>query len=156
MGCGKTTLASYLAKSLQREWIDLDAVIEEKEGQKIAHIFKKKGEAYFRKLEEECLYNIHQSTNKIISTGGGIVGSEVNRKLLKQGISIYLDWPFKELYRRIAGDPSRPLAKSYEQLQELYMMRRPLYEESSTLHIKCENETPFSLNQYILEYLDVK
>lgn len=156
MGCGKTTLANYLAKSLQREWIDLDVWIEKETGTKIAHIFEEKGEVYFRKLEEELLFKIHQSKNKIVSTGGGIIGSETNRKLLKEGICIYLDWPFPELYRRIAGDASRPLVKSYDQLQELYNRRRSLYEESCTLHIKCENETPYSLNQYILEHLDIK
>lgn len=156
MGCGKTTLAHYLARSLQWEWIDLDLWIEKEAGMKIAHIFEEKGEAYFRKLEEDLLFRVHQSENKVISTGGGIIGNEVNRKLLKQGTCIYLDWPFPELYRRIAGDASRPLAKSYEQLQKLYETRRPLYEASCTLHIQCEDDTPYSLNQYILEQLEIK
>ncbi|MEF9959712.1 MAG: shikimate kinase [Niameybacter sp.] len=156
MGCGKTTLASTLAKSLQREWIDLDERIVCQEQMPIAHIFEQKGEAYFRQVEAALLQEISCTSGKIISTGGGIVGDKRNQDSLKKGICIYLDWPFEELYTRIADDATRPLAKSYDQLKALYETRKPLYEASCTLHVNCTGQTPYHLKHYLIETLALK
>lgn len=156
MGCGKTTVASTLARSIQREWIDLDEWIVREEKMPIPHIFEQKGEVYFRALESRLLQETLTLSGKVVSTGGGIIGKEINRTCLNQETCIYLDWPFEELYRRIAGDTSRPLVKSYEQLKALYEARRPLYEASCTLQVKCEGHTPYSLTNYLVDVLKLK
>ena len=51
MGSGKTTVGKKLNQNLNIDFIDLDEFIEQKEGLKIAEIFKQKGEIYFRKQE---------------------------------------------------------------------------------------------------------
>lgn len=55
MASGKTTLGEQLAASMKVPFVDLDALIEEKENRTVAQIFSERGEAEFRKLEERYL-----------------------------------------------------------------------------------------------------
>ena len=71
MGSGKSTIGSILSKKLQFQFIDIDKKIEESEREKITTIFEKKGESYFRKLEEKITTNILASKNQVVSLGGG-------------------------------------------------------------------------------------
>ena len=55
MGCGKTTVGQMLAKSLSYEFVDTDELIEKTLCIGIPQIFAEKGEAFFRKKEQEIL-----------------------------------------------------------------------------------------------------
>ena len=58
MGCGKSSVGRRLSELLCCRFIDLDNVIEEREGRTIAEIFAEDGEAGFRNLELKVLDNI--------------------------------------------------------------------------------------------------
>ena len=53
MGVGKSTIGLNLSRKLSYSFIDIDKLIERKEGVSIDIIFKNKSEQYFRKLENE-------------------------------------------------------------------------------------------------------
>ena len=53
MGVGKSTIGKNLANKLSYTYVDIDRIIEEKEGSTINIIFKSKGENYFRMLENK-------------------------------------------------------------------------------------------------------
>ena len=53
MGVGKTTLGKIVAKKQSLKFIDTDLNIEKKCSMKIAEIFEKKGEEFFRLWEEK-------------------------------------------------------------------------------------------------------
>ncbi len=134
MGSGKSRLGHILAQKLSRTFVDTDALVEKKAHFTVADIFEKQGEAYFRKLETETIAELAQRTNLVVALGGGAVLDEKNRVLLKQGLWVFIDPPFAALKERIMRRTHRPLAKSVEQLDELYKTRRPFY-EMAPIHV---------------------
>ena len=142
MGSGKTTIA----RKLDSDFVDMDALLEERLGMSIARFFEEKGEVAFRQLEEEVLADLLK-TDKVISTGGGIVISPRNRALLKQNPdNIYLKADFETLYQRISADEDnqRPLflKNSKEGLAAIFNERQVWYEEVVTKVIDVSKLSP--------------
>ena len=129
MGAGKSTIA----RGLDPDYIDMHALIEERLGMSIANFFAEKGEVAFRQVESEVLADLLK-TDRVVSTGGGVVISQRNRDLLKTNPdNIYLKADFETLYQRIAADKDnqRPLFlnKSKEELARIFQERQAWYEE---------------------------
>ena len=129
MGSGKTTIA----RQLDSDFVDMDALLEGRLGMPIARFFEEKGEAAFRQIEEEVLADLLK-TDQVVSTGGGVVISQKNRDLLKQNLdNIYLKADFETLYQRISADKDnqRPLflKNSKEDLAAIFKERQAWYEE---------------------------
>ena len=142
MGSGKTTIA----RKLDPDFVDMDALLEDRLGMPIARFFEVKGEAAFRQLEEEVLADLLK-TDKVISTGGGIVISPRNRALLKQNAdNIYLKAGFETLYQRISADKDnqRPLflKNSKEDLAAIFKERQVWYEEVASKIIDVSKLSP--------------
>ena len=142
MGSGKTTIA----RKLDSDFVDMDALLVDRLGMPIARFFEEKGEAAFRQLEEEVLADLLK-TNKVISTGGGIVISPRNRALLKQNPdNIYLKADFETLYQRISADKDnqRPLflKNSKEELLAIFNERQAWYEEVASKVIDVSKLSP--------------
>ncbi len=55
MGCGKSTLGRKLARRLGVDFIDTDALVEEREGASVADVFRYEGEERFREAERRVL-----------------------------------------------------------------------------------------------------
>ena len=84
MGSGKTTLGKIVSKKLNMKFIDIDHEIESKENMKISDLFKKKGEVFFRKLEERISLQNLKKNNSVISLGGGaFINKKVQKEVLK-------------------------------------------------------------------------
>ena len=137
MGAGKSTIA----RGLDPDYLDMDALIEKRLGMSITEFFSEKGEGAFRQLESEVLADLLQ-TDQVVSTGGGVVISQRNRDLLKTNTdNIYLKADFETLYQRIAADKDnqRPLFlnNSKEELVAIFQERQVWYEEvaSRTLDV---------------------
>lgn len=142
MGSGKTTIA----RKLDSDFVDMDALLEDRLGMPIARFFEEKGEAAFRQLEEEVLADLLK-TDKVISTGGGIVISPRNRALLKQNPdNIYLKADFETLYQRISADEDnqRPLflKNSKEDLAVIFKERQAWYEEVASQIVDVSSLNP--------------
>ena len=142
MGSGKTTIA----RKLDSDFVDMDALLEDRLGMPIARFFEEKGEAAFRQLEEEVLADLLK-TDTVISTGGVIVISPRNRALLKQNPdNIYLKADFETLYQRISADEDnqRPLflKNSKEDLAVIFNERQAWYEEVASKVIDVSKLNP--------------
>ena len=142
MGAGKSTVA----RGLDPDFVDMDAMLEERLGMSIARFFEEKGEGAFRQVEEEVLADLLK-TDKVISTGGGIVISPRNRALLKQNSdNIYLKADFEILYQRISADKDnqRPLFlnNSKEDLATIFDERQIWYEEVASQIVDVSRLSP--------------
>ena len=142
MGAGKSTIA----RGLDPDFVDMDALLEDRLGMPIARFFEEKGEAAFRQIEEEVLADLLK-TDQVISTGGGIVISPRNRALLKQNPdNIYLKADFETLYQRISADKEnkRPLFlnNSKEDLAAIFDERQAWYEEVASQIVDVSSLSP--------------
>ena len=132
MGAGKSTIA----RGLDPDYLDMDALIENRLGMSIAEFFAEKGEETFRQIESEVLAELLE-TDQVVSTGGGVVVSQKNRDLLKTNSdNIYLKADFETLYQRISADKDnqRPLFlnNSKEELAAIFQERQAWYEEAAS------------------------
>ena len=142
MGAGKSTIA----RGLDPDFVDMDALLEEQLGMPIARFFEEKGEAAFRQIEEEVLADLLK-TDQVVSTGGGVVISQKNRDLLKKNPdNIYLKADFETLYQRISDDKDnqRPLFlnNSKEDLAAIFDERQAWYEEVASQIVDVSNLNP--------------
>ena len=147
MGAGKSTIA----RGLDPDYIDMDALIEERLGMSIADFFAKKGEVAFRQVESEVLADLLK-TDRVVSTGGGVVISQRNRDLLKTNPeNIYLKADFETLYQRIAADKDnqRPLFlnNSKEELAAIFKERQAWYEEVASRVLDVTKLSPEEITE---------
>ena len=147
MGAGKSTIA----RGLDPDYIDMDALIEERLGMSIADFFAENGEEAFRQVESEVLADLLK-TDRVVSTGGGVVISQRNRDLLKTNPdNIYLKADFETLYQRIAADKDnqRPLFlnKSKEELARIFQERQAWYEEVASRVLDVTKLSPEEITE---------
>jgi len=111
MGSGKSYLGKRLAQNLHIDFLDLDELIELKNGMSIAEIFAKKGEAFFRQTESDCLKSLKNQDHKIIALGGGTPCFFDNMDWINEhGVSIYLKTATDVLVQRLRNEKDkRPL-----------------------------------------------
>jgi len=120
MGSGKTLIGKLIAKELNYKFIDSDKIIEKNTQKSIKNIFHNKGEAEFRKIEENTIINIGNERKIVLSLGGGAILSSQTRKLLKTHfITVFLDTDFEILQQRLKKSYKRPLLINENILQKI-------------------------------------
>jgi shikimate kinase len=133
MGAGKTSVGRALSRKLGWRFEDLDDRIQAREGRGIPEIFQHSGEAHFRRSEVAALVELlreSESSPVVAALGGGAFVQEEIASLLADagGMTIFLDAPAEELWRRCANDAvNRPLRRKEAEFRQLYEARRPRY-----------------------------
>lgn len=134
MGSGKSEIGKRLSEILDFKHVDLDEKFEKTYGP-IDSFFKTNGEKSFRKIESEILKKFSKYENVVISTGGGIVEEEENRKILSNMKTFYLKVPLPILWKRAKGS-DRPLAKNEKNFTKLFEKRKKLYEAFENVNVE--------------------
>ena len=142
MGVGKSTVGKILAKKLNYKFVDIDKLIEDKEGSSINFIFKNKSESYFRKIENDITLSELKKRNSVISLGGGAFLNDAIRKSAKKlSASFWLDVPINSLIKRLKKNNKRPLLfkkNTKEEIKKIYFDRKKIYNEAD-YRIKCDS-----------------
>lgn len=155
MGSGKTTIARILTEKLTGfALIDTDSLIITKEKHTINEIFEENGENYFRKIESEILKDVLKNDNQIISTGGGIIKSVDNLRLLKENsVVFYLKASPDTLYERVKNNKERPLLNVEAMREKIIILldeRENFYQKAHHIII-TDNKTPDIIVNEILK-----
>ena len=96
-GSGKSTVGVLLAKALGLSFVDVDLVIQRREGALLQEILDTQGAEAFLDAEEEAVLSL-QCQNAVIAPGGSAVCREKGALYLKElGRVIYLRVPLEEL-----------------------------------------------------------
>ena len=153
MGSGKSTIGYLLSKSINLKHVDIDKLIEKETGLKIYDIFEKKGEEYFRNLEEKITLKLLKSKKNIISLGGGgFINKNIRKEVLNNNISFWLKWKSSTIIQRILKSKKRPLTKNATEndLKKLINDRLKIYSEAN-FKINCENLKKSMITKQIIE-----
>src|ERR1700730_6229594 len=136
-GSGKTTIGHRTADLLGWSFVDTDDVLAERMGMPAGQVLVEYGEERFRQLESEALHELADGVRVVISTGGGMVISEANRKFMREhGLTVYLQARVETAWKRTQETSvqiPRPLItgeNGLQRLQDLYTRRRKWYEEA--------------------------
>lgn len=151
MGVGKTTIGRKLAKVLKLPFTDTDSLITEEHGP-IPAIFEERGEAEFRRLEENAMHKAIREAG-VVATGGGAVISPLTRKRLKDVTVVYLSTDGKHIGSRLRNG-NRPLIQNgLEDWRRIYEERKPLYRETSNFEVNTSGQPINSSIQEIIKKL---
>ena len=127
-GSGKSVIGKILAEKLKRKFIDVDRVIEKREGLLLGDVLKKYGAKDFLHVEEEACLSI-KAQGAIVAPGGSVIlEPRAVRHFKKTGTLIYLRVGLKELRRRLGDLRKRGVVPAKGGLKGIYDLRRPLYE----------------------------
>ncbi|HZM35636.1 MAG TPA: shikimate kinase [Burkholderiales bacterium] len=160
MGAGKTTVGRLLARRLKLRFIDCDQELERRCGVKIPLIFEIEGEPGFRARESQVLAALAALDGVVLGTGGGVVLSEENRRLLaERGTVVYLRATPEDLYERVRHDRNRPLlagADPLARLRELHAQRDALYRATADVVVDTGKQTVLALTRGLIDKLGAR
>ena len=158
MGTGKTAVGQLLAEKLDRRFIELDSLIEQKAGKSIPQIFEQDGEIAFRELEIEATKEVATHKKAVIACGGGIVLNQINvDRLRENAVVVYLTASPGVILRRVAGEAGqRPLLKVENPdltVKEMLAFRRPFYQRAADITISTSKLSSSAVAEKIIEKL---
>ena len=158
MGSGKTSLGLLVSKKLDLEFFDIDKIIEDKLGLSISNIFEKKGEKFFREIEEKITLDTLKNKRGIISLGGGaFLNNKIRSEILNNHISFWLKWDNFTLLKRIKNSQKRPIAINASNTELINMIKkRSNFYVKARYKVNCENLTKNQLLKKIIDIYESK
>jgi len=140
---GKTAVREILAPELGMDFLDTDALIEEKACCSIEALVSLKGWDHFRKIEKGLVQDLSTGDNLVIATGGGVVMDEGNVKNLKKNSWIvWLKGRPEVLKERMERDqrsgkgrPSLTGSDPLEEIEHVLSIRNHLYGQAGNFMV---------------------
>ena len=157
MGSGKSSIGNLVSKKLNLPFIDIDSLIVEITGMSISELFKKKGEIFFRSLEERITLKSLKQINNIVSLGGGgFINAKIRKEILANHFSFWLNWDESILIERIRNSKKRPIAfKSTDQEIRAMIKNRSKIYSNAEFKINCNKLTKTEIVDKIIKIYEL-
>jgi shikimate kinase len=157
MGSGKSSIGSLVSKKLNLPFVDIDNLIVENTGMSVSEIFEKKGERYFRNVEEKITLKSLKKVNIVVSLGGGgFVNAKIRKEVLSKHFSFWLNWDESILIKRIKGSKKRPLALRSTDLEIRTMIKnRSKIYSNAQFKINCNKLTKTEIVKKIIKIYEL-
>ena len=135
-GSGKSTVGVVLAKALGLRFLDVDLLIQEREGALLQELIDSRGVERFLDLERDAVCSL-DCRDTVIAPGGSCVCREESIAHMRQlGTVVYLKLSPEEVAGRIHNMASRGIALSPGQtLADVYRYRAPLYDQCAHITV---------------------
>ena len=157
MGSGKSSIGNLVSKKLDLPFVDVDNLIVEDAGMSISEIFEKKGENYFRNLEEKTTLKCLKKIKNVISLGGGgFINAKIRKEILTDHFSFWLNWDDSTLIRRIKNSKKRPLVfkATDQEIRKIIKYRSKIY-SNAQFKINCNKLTKAEIVKKIIKIYEL-
>ena len=157
MGSGKSSIGNLVSKKLNLEFVDIDNLIVENTGMSISEIFEKKGEDYFRNLEEKITIKSLKKTKNVVALGGGgFINTKIRKEILSNHFSFWLNSDESTILKRIKGSKKRPLAiKSTDHEIKMIIKNRSKIYANAQFKINCNKLTKTEIVKKIIKIYEL-
>jgi len=153
MGSGKTTVGPLIAAGLGWSFIDVDDVIAAEAGCSIAELFRRQGEAEFRRRERAAIARLAQGDRLVLALGGGAIEDTNTRTSLLANpdtLLVHLEIELATTLARCNGTENlRPILADQANLAARYAKRLPLY-RMAHLSVAVDALTPQQVAETII------
>ena len=141
-GAGKSTVGVVLAKALGMKFLDVDLVIQEREGALLQQLIDARGVERFLDLERDAICSL-DCRGTVIAPGGSCVCREESIAHMRRlGTVVYLQLSLADVEGRIHNQASRGIALSPGQtLADVYRYRAPLYEKCAHITVPIRGQS---------------
>ena len=139
---GKSTVGVLLAKRLGYSFVDVDLIIQEKEGKRLKEIISEKGLDGFLEVENRINAEV-RATRSVIAPGGSVIyGKEAMENLASLGLIVYLKISYEELLGRLGDVVDRGVAlREGMTLKDLYDERVAYFEKYADITVDEEGKS---------------
>ena len=135
-GSGKSTVGVLLAKALGLRFLDVDLLIQEREGALLQQLIDTRGVERFLDLERDAICSL-DCRGTVAAPGGSCVCREESIAHMRSlGTVVYLQLSLEDVAGRIRNLSTRGIALSPGQnLADVYQYRAPLYERCAHITV---------------------
>ena len=145
-GSGKSTVGVVLAKALGLRFLDVDLLIQEREGALLQQLIDSQGVERFLDLERDAILSLGRQDacrGTVVAPGGSCVCREESIAHMRElGTVVYLKLSVEDITKRIRNLSSRGIALSPGQtLADVYQYRAPLYERCAHITVPAGGQS---------------
>ena len=141
-GSGKSTVGVVLAKALGMGFLDVDLLIQEREGALLQQLIDRQGVERFLDLERDAILSLSCRGTVVAPGGSCVCREEAIAHMRRLGTVVYLELPLAEVAGRIRNQSSRGIALSPGQtLADLYQYRVPLYQRCAHITVPAGGQS---------------
>lgn len=148
---GKTTIGKALADKLGYDFLDLDSMVEGREGTSLINVMNSKGPDYFRDMEYGFMKDLAIDKKAVISPAGSIIlHKDAITWITRSTFVVFLDTPFNTIEMRSKIAPKAVFGLSERGLKSIWDERQPLYRGYADSIVKTEDKSIDNITDEII------